>query len=622
MADITYTIDSLTLVINDNGWLTEIRGSDGVNYAVSRPIAMLDGYTRTPVSAEQIGDELHVYFSDATLHYTVTTNPSWITFSLDSMEGSADTISMLRLRCDMPNTGQVLGAAFNDTLGFCVLADSLGPKVTAYTVPGLPQTDIQAIVNTAGYSVSVMDLQFKDAHAIAHGLDYTSSPSGAFGRDLWTDDYMFMSVSYARRQAALKILQDLHCDTLMLPATCWSSSVGSYPIHAGYFPGGLATLKQTVDYFHDNYISVGMHVWSSKVAATDPLAIPISEKMDYFVKDESGDLLYDSTVKGFIIDQNTSLLGTVADNIANIFNYCGFDMVYFDGLEDVDPSDEHFYSSNCQYQVISRITKRPIYHMGSGAYHGMIHSLARLGTLDIWNGSSPSTRKEHVDRMVTYNQRLSTNGVPGDFGWYFLPVAYDELEYMLGRAKALDIPYSFHANITEIETESENYDEIISLYDDLEISVELRSQMLEPGITYFVVDDDVIFSQELDLDYGVTGWIGEGENGAVAVVWSEDGSEIDLPRHVNSFWADGSSAPKVASDRRLTLKFDTSVDEAIRLLSDFNEVIDQNIPVTPTPSYSAKKYQEQQLSNDRLTRNLPGSRSCIQENLAHKIKTT
>lgn len=42
----------------------------------------------------------------------------------------------------------------------------------------------------------------------------------------------------------------------------------------------------------------------------------------------------------------------------------------------------------------------------------------------------------------------------------------------------------------------------------------------------------------------------------------------------------------------------------------------------PSASQSAKKYQEQYLPNDRLTRNLPGSRSCIQENLAHKIKTT
>ena len=44
----------------------------------------------------------------------------------------------------------------------------------------------------------------------------------------------------------------------------------------------------------------------------------------------------DGCVPGYIIDQETDLLDEATTRLAGIFNACGFDMVYFDGGEDVE----------------------------------------------------------------------------------------------------------------------------------------------------------------------------------------------------------------------------------------------------------------------------------------------
>ncbi len=138
----------------------------------------------------------------------------------------------------------------------------------------------------------------------------------------------------------------------------------------------------------------------------------------------------DGCINGYIIDQETDLMDEVADRLAGIFNDCGFDMVYFDGGEDVDRRRFNYYVANFQEQVMRRFTKRPVLHMGTVMNHALWHSFARSSTVDHYLntlggaivGGRPTTQwptvKEHIDRSVRYMLSVRQDMMPGELGWF------------------------------------------------------------------------------------------------------------------------------------------------------------------------------------------------------------
>ncbi|MDZ7618654.1 MAG: hypothetical protein U1E05_16750, partial [Patescibacteria group bacterium] len=138
----------------------------------------------------------------------------------------------------------------------------------------------------------------------------------------------------------------------------------------------------------------------------------------------------DGCINGYIIDQETDLMAEVAGRLAGIFNDCGFDMVYFDGGEDVDRRRFGYYVANFQEQAIKRFTKRPLIHMGTVMNHLLWHSFARSSTVDhylntlggsISGGKAPTewpTVKEHIDRSVRYMLSVQQDMMPGELGWF------------------------------------------------------------------------------------------------------------------------------------------------------------------------------------------------------------
>ncbi len=138
----------------------------------------------------------------------------------------------------------------------------------------------------------------------------------------------------------------------------------------------------------------------------------------------------DGCINGYIIDQETDLMDEVADRLAGIFNDCGFDMVYFDGGEDVDRRRFNYYVANFQEQVMQRFNKRPVIHMGTVMNHALWHSFARSSTVDhylntlggaIVGGRAPTqwpTVKEHIDRSVRYMLSVRQDMMPGELGWF------------------------------------------------------------------------------------------------------------------------------------------------------------------------------------------------------------
>ncbi len=138
----------------------------------------------------------------------------------------------------------------------------------------------------------------------------------------------------------------------------------------------------------------------------------------------------DGCINGYVIDQETTLLAEVAERLAAIFNECGFDMVYFDGGEDVDRRRFSYYVANFQQQAMQRFAQRPVIHMGTIMNHWLWHSFARSSTVDhylntlsgaIVAGQPPTqwpSVKDHVDRSVQYMLSVRQDMMPGELGWF------------------------------------------------------------------------------------------------------------------------------------------------------------------------------------------------------------
>ncbi|MBI3920630.1 MAG: hypothetical protein HY318_04345, partial [Armatimonadetes bacterium] len=92
----------------------------------------------------------------------------------------------------------------------------------------------------------------------------------------------------------------------------------------------------------------------------------------------------DGCINGYIVDQETSLLEETTDRLARIFNTCGFDMVYFDGGEDVDNTRFNYYVSKFQETAMRKFNKRPLIHMGTIMTHLLWHSFTRSATVDVY----------------------------------------------------------------------------------------------------------------------------------------------------------------------------------------------------------------------------------------------
>ena len=179
----------------------------------------------------------------------------------------------------------------------------------------------------------------------------------------------------------------------------------------------------------------------------------------------------DGCIDGYIIDQETTLLDEVAARLAEIFNACGFDMVYFDGGEDVDRRRFPYYVSKFQDAAMRRFRRRPLVHMGTILTHNLWHSFTRSGTVDTYLNTIHGrllaggtvdrwpTVREHIDRSVDYLLSVGEDMMPGELGWFGIwprgdrtdGLQLDEIEYLMARSLAYDAPVSLQASFAQME---------------------------------------------------------------------------------------------------------------------------------------------------------------------------
>ncbi|MCK5805478.1 MAG: hypothetical protein KAI66_21785 [Lentisphaeria bacterium] len=230
----------------------------------------------------------------------------------------------------------------------------------------------------------------------------------------------------------------------------------------------------------------------------------------------------DGCINGYIIDQETDLLDEAQANLARIFNNCDFDMVYFDGGEDVDRSRFNYYVSNFQANAMRLFKRRPIIHMGTCMRHRLWHSFARSSTVDTYlntlggaiiGGKPPKewpTVRQHINRSVRYMLSVKRDMMPGELGWFGIwpsgtrhgrevdGLQLDELEYLMCKSLAHDCPVSLQTSFRSMERHHLT-PEVLHIFKTYE---ELRMKRAIP-------ETELAPLREVDQDFALIQWQGE-----------------------------------------------------------------------------------------------------------------
>jgi hypothetical protein len=316
----------------------------------------------------------------------------------------------------------------------------------------------------------------------------------------------------------------------------------------------------------------------------------------------------DGCINGYIIDQETDLMDEVAERIAGIYNACGFDMVYFDGGEDVDKRRFNHYVSNFQEQAMRRFARRPVIHMGTIMTHLLWHSFARSSTVDTYlntlygaiiAGAPPEkwpTVKDHIEVSVRYMLSVRADMMPGELGWFGIwpkgrntdGLQLDEIEYLMCKSLGYDVPVSLQTGFSEMEAHPLTPEilRIVKAYETLRLAhavpPDTCAGLQEKGADFALLQGEggarLVRVTALPLVGGthdVRAFVGEQDGTAVATLWHycRDGlviPDIDAGRLAVTTFAgesikvaveDGKPVVAVGSTRTTLLARGVSADE-------------------------------------------------------------
>lgn len=324
----------------------------------------------------------------------------------------------------------------------------------------------------------------------------------------------------------------------------------------------------------------------------------------------------DGCINGYIIDQESPLFEETTSRLAHIFNYCDFDMVYFDGSEDVDRRRYHYFASNAHAVPMRKFKKRPVIHMGGGFTNGLWHSFTRDATVDQYPGTYLAyinaggtiqdwpTCKDHIDRSVRRVIRCEDDMTPGELGWFGIGpksgnydgLQFDEIEYLMCKSLAYNAPISLQTSFARMEAHPLTPDilEIVRTYEEIRLAGKVPEATLarlkEQGKDFVMLPEsltgegrpvefvEVEEMAEVAGTHDVRSFVGPRGEDTIATLWHYLGKEGKLTLDTTAVDAydvkgnaakidevDGKTAVPL-DNRRLLLRFRGLSPEAVREL--------------------------------------------------------
>ncbi len=206
----------------------------------------------------------------------------------------------------------------------------------------------------------------------------------------------------------------------------------------------------------------------------------------------------------FVPDGDSTMLAEVAAKTAEMYNKCGFDMIYLDALdgEDVIAGRENgwHYGSKFTFEICRRLNKPAIMEM-STFHHHLWYVRSRMGA---WDHPSRS-HKKFIDVHCAANESCRRMFLPANLGWWSFktwtgamaePTFADDIEYWCVKALAND-------SSIEIGVTPDSFNKtpaiprlagIVKQYEDLRLSKyfdeDVKQQLRVPGDEFTLVRDE------------------------------------------------------------------------------------------------------------------------------------
>jgi hypothetical protein len=269
----------------------------------------------------------------------------------------------------------------------------------------------------------------------------------------------------------------------------------------------------------------------------------------------------DGCINGYIIDLDSPLFEETTSRLAEIFNACDFDMVYFDGSEDVAKTRYNYYASKAHAAAMAKFKKRPLVHQGGGFTNELWFSFTRDATVDQYPGTYLAylhdggtidkfpTCKDHIDRSVRYMLSCEDDMTPGELGWFGINpksgkydgLQYDEIEYLMCRSLAHNAPISLQTGFSSMDHHPLTPDilEIVRVYEDTRLAgkvpatVRSRLGQLSKDFAMLRGEREPVFVQVEEMPkvagtHDVRAFVGAHGSDTIATLWHYAGKEGKL----------------------------------------------------------------------------------------------
>lgn len=145
---------------------------------------------------------------------------------------------------------------------------------------------------------------------------------------------------------------------------------------------------------------------------------------------------------GLFVPDADTMLADVAAKTAEMFNECGFDMIYLDALDGEDilggAENAWHYGSKFAFDIVSRLKKSPLMEM-STFHHHLWFVRSRMGAWD----HPTRGHKRFIDIHCQGNQSISNMFLNTQLGWWAIktwtgtqgePTFADDIEYLCGKS--------------------------------------------------------------------------------------------------------------------------------------------------------------------------------------------
>ena len=228
---------------------------------------------------------------------------------------------------------------------------------------------------------------------------------------------------------------------------------------------------------------------------------------------ERGDVVHHlfSVYNAYIPDESTDLVDEVADRIAQVFNTCGFDMIYMDGAEGM--RGWHAIA-RMRRAIFSRLRGDALVEASCwDALSWPFHS--RIGAWDHPKYGFKRFVDLHIENML---QMRTSSLLPYQLGWWvitgpspeFDAERRDEMEYLCAKCLGWDVPMSLQGISVDRRPGNARQDEYLTMlgrYERLRrggrISESIREKLRVPGDEFRLVPGDDGGEQLIPTDYAV-----------------------------------------------------------------------------------------------------------------------